>query len=236
MSLPGSFEPPLPAPSRLPPLMPDTSRVTDRQLSPTPSTSPSFADTSTDTTYPAPRDAREEALGAKLEGKIKKKFSELDIRGAIGDLDIRKGGKRTGIEDFYIQLEEPHRIFWCPGEIVKGIMPVFLEANGPGQVNLILDRPVKTQYIILRLVGLVSVSMLREKVEHAIFEEELVLWGTKIYGTAYDRTHSRDDASEYESPKKPKDEWEVGLMEEGEHPFGFEFELPAKSMPSSIDV
>lgn len=38
----------------------------------------------------------------------------------MADLDLRKGGKRTGIEDFYIQLDEPHRMFWCPGEVVKG--------------------------------------------------------------------------------------------------------------------
>jgi len=64
---------------------------------------------------------RDEVLGTKLEttsssSKIKKKFSELDFRGAMADL----GGKRTGIEDFYIQLDEPHRMFWCPGEVLKG--------------------------------------------------------------------------------------------------------------------
>jgi hypothetical protein len=77
--------------------------------------------------------------------------------------------------------------------------------------------------VILKLVGLLSVSMVRDKLESVIFEEELVLWGTKIHGSP------GDDA-------KQKDEWEMGLMEEGEHPFPFEFELPAKSMPSSIDV
>jgi hypothetical protein len=90
---------------------------------------------------------------------------------------------------------------------------------------------------MLKLTGLLSVSMVREKVESVIFEEELLLWGTKIHATAFDRTFSREDATmEWETPKKQKDEWETAVMEEGEHPFPFEFELPAKSMPSSIDV
>jgi hypothetical protein len=220
--------------------VPDTcSPLKDRQLSPTPSsaTSPSVADSSTtDVVYLAPHEPRDEALSSKTDtssSKIKKKFSELDIRGAMADLDIRKSGKRTGVEDFYIQLDEPHRMFWCPGETVKGRMPLS-HANCSGQVNLILDRPVKTQFVILKLVGLLSVSMVREKLDYAIFEDEFVLWGTKVHGSSFDRTS--DEISEYESPKKQKDEWETGIMEEGEHPFGFEFELPAKSMPSSIDV
>jgi hypothetical protein len=96
---------------------------------------------------------------------------------------------------------------------------------------------VKTQFVMLKLTGLLSVSMVREKVESVIFEEELLLWGTKIHATNFDRTFSREDASmEWETPKKQKDEWETAVMDEGEHPFPFEFELPAKSMPSSIDV
>ena len=80
--------------------------------------------------------------------------------------------------------------------------------------------------------------MVRDKVEYVIFEEELVLWGSKIHATSYDRTtYSREDTTmEYETPKKQKEEWETVVMEEGEHPFPFEFDLPAKSMPSSIDV
>lgn len=79
--------------------------------------------------------------------------------------------------------------------------------------------------------------MVRDKVESVIFEEELLLWGTKIHATSFDRTFSREDAGmEWETPKKQKDEWETAVMDEGEHPFPFEFDLPAKSMPSSIDV
>lgn len=79
--------------------------------------------------------------------------------------------------------------------------------------------------------------MVRDKVEYVIFEEELLLWGTKIHATSYDRTYSREDTTmEYDTPKKQKEEWETGVMDEGEHPFPFEFDLPAKSMPSSIDV
>ncbi len=110
-------------------------------------------------------------------------------------------------------------------------------ANQSGQVHLSLDRPVKTQFVLLKLTGLLSVSMVRDRVEYVIFEEELLLWGTKIHATSYDRTYSREDATmEYDTPKKQKEEWETGIMDEGEHPFPFEFELPAKSMPSSIDV
>jgi hypothetical protein len=99
---------------------------TDRQLSPAlSSASPSAAETSaSDGGFLSPQDQREDALSSRPESaassKIKKKFSELDIRGAIGDLDIRKGGKRTGVEEFYIQLDEPLRMFWTPGDIVRG--------------------------------------------------------------------------------------------------------------------
>src|SRR5438477_12178673 len=84
---------------------------TDRQVSPA-STSRSFPETATsDVGYVSPQGQREDALGTKSEtlagSKIKKKLSELDIRGAMADLDLRKGGKRHGIEDFYIQLDEP---------------------------------------------------------------------------------------------------------------------------------
>jgi Arrestin (or S-antigen), N-terminal domain len=102
---------------------------------------------------------------------------------------------------------------------------------------LILDKPVKTQFVILQLTGLLSVSMVREKVEYVILDEEIVLWGTKIHAPTFDRTtYSRDVTMEYDTPKKHKDEWDTGIMEEGEHPFPFELELPPKSMPSSIDV
>jgi hypothetical protein len=75
----------------------------------------------------SPQDSREDATTVKSEGsssgsRIKKKFSELDIRGAMADLDIRKSSKRSGVEDFYIQLDEPLRLFWCPGDVVKGLL------------------------------------------------------------------------------------------------------------------
>jgi hypothetical protein len=85
---------------------------------------------------------------------------------------------------------------------------------------------------------MLSVFMGREKVEYSIFEEELLLWGTKILPTSFDRTFYSEDTMEYDTPKKhhQKEEWEIASMEEGEHPFPFELDLPAKSMPSSIDV
>jgi hypothetical protein len=90
--------------------------------------------------------------------------------------------------------------------------------------------------VVLKLTGMLSVFMGREKVEYSIFEEELLLWGTKIHQTSFDRTFHSEDPMEYDTPKKQKDEWDIALMEEGEHPFPFELDLPAKSMPSSIDV
>jgi hypothetical protein len=92
--------------------------------------------------------------------------------------------------------------------------------------------------VILKLIGVLSASMLRDKIEEVILEEEIVLWGTKIQTPTFDKTYSREVASlEYDTPKKlAKDEWEIGVMEEGEHPFMFELDLPPKSMPSSIDV
>src|SRR5436190_24143173 len=94
----------------------DTSSVADPQFSPTlSSTSPSFPDTSTsDVGYACVHEQREDSFSTRAESvhssKPKKKLSELDIRGAMADLDIRKGGKRHGIEDFYILLDEPHRM------------------------------------------------------------------------------------------------------------------------------
>jgi hypothetical protein len=86
---------------------------------------------------------------------------------------------------------------------------------------------------MLKLTGLLSVSMVREKVEYTILEQECVLWGNRLQ-VVCDRTSSPEE--EYDNPKKQKEVWEVGTMDEGEHPFPFEFGLPAKSMPSSIDV
>ena len=103
-----------------------------------------------------------------------------------------------------------------------------------GQVHLILDKPVKTQFVTLKLTGLLSVSMFREKAEHVIHDDELVLWGTPTPALSFDRTISPED--QYESPKKSKSGWNPAMMDEGEHLLPFEFDLPAKSMPSSIDV
>ena len=113
----------IPAPSQQP-NQDDTSSAIDRQLSPA-STSLSFSETSpSDVAYLSPQDQRDDAISARTEtlsgSKVKKKLSELDIRGAMADLDIRKVGKRYGVEDFYIQLDEPHRMFWCPGDVIKG--------------------------------------------------------------------------------------------------------------------
>jgi len=74
--------------------------------------------------------------------------------------------------------------------------------------------------------------MVRDKVEYIIHEEEMELWGTRIRGS----TSSPQDQTDAENPKKQKDEWEIGVMEEGEHVIPFEVDLPAKSLPSSIDV
>jgi hypothetical protein len=70
----------------------------------------------------APQEFREDgATRADGGSKIKKKLSEFDIRGKMDTFDIRpKGGKRTGIEDFYVHLDEPHRK-WYPGEVIKGL-------------------------------------------------------------------------------------------------------------------
>jgi hypothetical protein len=126
MTFPNHSDSSIPFPSRPPRPMPDIA-LADHQLSPTLSTSPSFAETSpADTTCPLPHEPRDEAF-VKIDSsssKIKKKFSELDIRGAMADLDIRKSGKRTGIEEFYIQLDEPHKLFWCPGGTVTGNEPI----------------------------------------------------------------------------------------------------------------
>ena len=125
MSLSNSPDLSVPAPVR------DTSGPGDRQLSPSlSSTSPTFLDqTAFETGVHAAQDQRDDALSTKADSatssRLKKKFNDLDIRGAMADLDLRKGGKRTGIDDFYIQLDEPHRMYWCPGEVVRGVFGLF---------------------------------------------------------------------------------------------------------------
>lgn len=106
----------------------DTSNVSSHSLSPTSSPSPSLqGPAESERSGPSPEDQREDGGSAKSEvaqsSKLKKKLSELDIRSAMPDIDLRKSGKRNGIEDFYIQLDEPHRMFWCPGDVVKGNFP-----------------------------------------------------------------------------------------------------------------
>jgi hypothetical protein len=195
-----------------------------------------------ETMYSGSAEAKDDVSITKMDSstssKIKKKFSELDIRGAMADLDIRKGSKRGGVSEFYIELEEPLRMFWCPGDVIKGTSTSATRGlmTNSGHVYLILDKPVRTQFVTLKLTGLLSVSMLRDKVEYAVLEDELVLWGTRIYLTTFDQTYHADDATPYDTPKKHKDDWDTGIMEEGEHPFPFEFDLPAKSLPSSINV
>jgi hypothetical protein len=106
--------------------LPETLAAGDREVSPDlASISPSFPEASaSEAHFLSPQDQRNDAASMKADStsssKLKKKFNDLDLRGAMADLDLRKGGKRTGIEDFYIQLDEPHRMFWCPGEVVKG--------------------------------------------------------------------------------------------------------------------
>ena len=94
-------------------------------LSPQPSLSPSFTDVEGGSST-SPREPQPDQFAARPDqasgSKIKKKFSELDIRAAVADLDLRKTrGKGVGIEDFWIQLEDPHRMFYLPGDVVKGI-------------------------------------------------------------------------------------------------------------------
>jgi hypothetical protein len=117
--------------SHSPPDEAGSAHVFERQTSPTfSSTSPTLPDSAgTESVSGGFQDHRDDVLGTKLEtasssSKIKKKFSDIDFRGAMADL----GGKRTGIEDFYIQLDEPHRMFWCPGEVIKG-MPIKRRRN-----------------------------------------------------------------------------------------------------------
>jgi Arrestin (or S-antigen), N-terminal domain len=90
-------------------------------------------------------------------------------------------------------------------------------------VKVVLNQPVWTQYVQLKFTGLIVVSMGRKQREEVIFEEELRLWGTRGYiGT--------------EGLNPPEKRWEVtSLMEEGEHPFPFEFKLP-EALPPTLDV
>jgi hypothetical protein len=107
-------------------------------------------------------------------------------------------------------------------------------------VCLILDRPAKTQYVLLKLTGVAAVTLQSNKFESVFLEKEIVLWGTKSAIPVFDKTHSSEHSNmEYDTPKRQKEhkeEWETGLMEEGEHPFLFELDVPAKSLPSSVQV
>jgi len=107
-------------------------------------------------------------------------------------------------------------------------------------VCLTLDRPAKTQYVLLKLTGVAAVTLQSNKFESVFLEEEIVLWGTKSAIPALDKTYAGEYGNmEYDTPKRHKEnkeEWETALMEEGEHPIPFELDLPAKSLPSSVQV
>jgi hypothetical protein len=92
-----------------------------------------------------------------------------------------------------------------------------------GVVNLVLNRPIGTQYVLLKLTGLITVSIDGYRVEDVIFKKGLILWGNGSGGS--------------EMPENISDvKWEEGLMDEGEHSFPFELGLTEESLPSSIEV
>ncbi len=124
-------------------------------------------------------------------------------------------------DDFYIDLDEPHRIFH-PGDVVKGT------------VNLSITKPARVQYVRLTFSGQVGASVGKQAVKSLLFQEQLVLWGEKIQRPAKSPLAVNDHNDTHEITEQ--DGWAIGTINSGRHLFNFEVRLPAGNLPSSIDV
>ncbi|EMG45999.1 hypothetical protein G210_3772 [Candida maltosa Xu316] len=114
----------------------------------------------------------------------------------------------SSIDDFYIQLDNPHKVY-LPGEEISG------------QVVLICKRNVSNITITLSLLGFIKInasshSKLRP-LRHTLFDHAI-----KIYGKDQNDDENNDD------------ELSNGLLK-GEHVFPFIVKLPNKRIFTSID-
>lgn len=114
------------------------------------------------------------------------------------------------INDFYIELDEPHRV-WSPGEIVTGVAVLDLKKN------------ITDINIMLTLMGLIKIKSgqptgsVRRK-PHILFRHTSV-----IYGYDHNEVSQREHC----------DEATIGLSK-GEHRFPFSVKLPKKNIFTSI--
>lgn len=113
------------------------------------------------------------------------------------------------IDDFYIQLDNPHKV-WLPGEEVSG------------QIVLISKKNLANIVITLTLLGFIKINasshLKLRPLKHTLFDHTI-----KIYG--------RDEDEELEDSS---DELKNGLLK-GEHVFPFIVKLPNKRVFTSID-
>ncbi|RCK60552.1 pH-response regulator protein palF/RIM8 [Candida viswanathii] len=113
------------------------------------------------------------------------------------------------IDDFYIQLDNPHKV-WLPGEEVSG------------QIVLISKKNLANIVITLSLLGFIKINasshLKLRPLKHTLFDHTI-----KIYG--------KDEDEELEDAN---DELKNGLLK-GEHVFPFIVKLPNKRVFTSID-
>lgn len=113
------------------------------------------------------------------------------------------------IDDFYIQLDNPHKV-WLPGEEVSG------------QIVLISKKNLANIVITLSLLGFIKINasshLKLRPLKHTLFDHTI-----KIYGREED-----------EELGDPQDELKNGLLK-GEHVFPFIVKLPNKRVFTSID-
>ena len=126
-------------------------------------------------------------------------------------------GVRSGVSDFYIVFKDRDKNFYEPGDVVSGI------------VILVLSKKIKTMYTLLKLEGRLEYNNVREKVAFTFFEDEILLWGTESPPSQETDTLKSCSETFNKSSK-------ASYMDAGEHCFEFEFILPQKSLPSSVEV
>ena len=131
----------------------------------------------------------------------------------------------TRDEEMYIELAEPHRTYG-PGDLVRG------------QVILALSKPTKTLFASIKFSGQVLVNLNKSRSKEYLFRDYLVFRGTTTDGKIEPGTQiSTDGDTKGVSIPSRVDRklWKVETMPAGRHVFEFEFQMPAPSLPSTVD-
>lgn len=132
-----------------------------------------------------------------------------------------KGLFGNGLEEVFIQLDEPHKVYG-PGDTVRG------------SVVLTLSKATKTLYTALKFSGQVIIGDGKQRVRTSLFQEEVLLWTSKDHANTSGTT-SDVQSQCTESSLDKKGNLKSGIMTAGRHVFAFEFNFPETDLPSSLD-